>query len=157
MSKWGNPTARPIKYELKVQRSTHKYSLEQGTHCLPPTRSVAPLISAPLCVREASSLNLWFFQAELLHYLWLQMWVARLCAPSTHTLSAPSLRPASVFQYFSVCKDERASPGADAVGDVAWAAISGWGGQRVSPQPPPARPRDGPSHSFHSFSSFTGL
>lgn len=98
MSKWGNPTARPIKYELKVQRSTHKYSLEQGTHCFPPTLSVAPLISAPLCVREASSLNLWFFQAELLHYLWLQMWVARLCAPSTHTLSAPSLRPASVFQ-----------------------------------------------------------
>lgn len=142
MSKWGNPTAQPIKYELKVQRSTHKYSLEQGMHCFPPSLSVAPLISAPLCIREASSFNLFFFSSWVTTlFMTVNVSSPSVCSLYTHTESAPSLCPTLVFQSGRM---KGFPPGADVAGDVVLAAVSGWGRQRVSPQPPPARPRDGP-------------
>lgn len=97
MSKWGNPTARPIKYELKVQRSTHKYSLEQGTLCFLHPFSGSSDLSPSL--RQGS-----LFLEPVVFSSWVTtlFMTANVSGPSacsfcTHT-DAPSLRPASVFQ-----------------------------------------------------------
>lgn len=97
----GKPHSPAIKYELKVQSSTHKYDFEQGIHCLAPTLSVAPLISAPLCASgKPLPLTCGFF--KLSHSIIYDCKCEQpVCTLLVHTHShihgAPSLFPTLVF------------------------------------------------------------
>lgn len=153
MSKWGNPTARPIKYELKVQRSTHKYSLEQGTLCFLHSFSGSSDLSPSLRQGSLFLEPVVFSSRVTTLFMTANVSGPSACSFYTHT-DAPSLRPASVFQS---ARMKGLPPELMRLGMQRELPSPGWGGRRVSPQPPPATPRGGPSHSFHSFSSFPEL